>query len=139
MTKQKPPCPECDGTGSSGHYEGTPCPTYHGSGLMPTQADIQREAFEQPECVTEAPEMPAPSLVRECPNTTAEGEVCGREYFMRCAYCGLDARGLTHDDCRDSEGCLEWYDPKQCVRCEISARLDEREADHSSYEQHLGL
>jgi hypothetical protein len=92
-----------------------------------------------PECVTEAPEMPAPSLVRECPNTTAEGEVCGREYFMRCAYCGLDARGLTHDDCRDSEGCLEWYDPKQCVRCEISARLDEREADRSSYERHLGL
>jgi hypothetical protein len=27
----------------------------------------------------------------------------------------------------------------QCVRCEISARLDEREADHSSYERHLGL
>jgi DnaJ-class molecular chaperone len=47
MTKQKPPCPECDGTGSSGHYEGTPCPTCHGSGLMPTQAEMQREDFEE--------------------------------------------------------------------------------------------
>jgi DnaJ-class molecular chaperone len=38
-----PECPECEGV-----PEGD-CSTCHGTGLMPTQADIQREAFEQAE------------------------------------------------------------------------------------------
>lgn len=35
-----PICPDCDGEGGN-------CPTCHGTGLMPTQADIDREAWEE--------------------------------------------------------------------------------------------
>jgi DnaJ-class molecular chaperone len=58
MTKQLPDvCPECYGDGQINYCpsdgdkcsgcESDPCPTCHGTGLMPTQAQIQHEAFEE--------------------------------------------------------------------------------------------
>jgi DnaJ-class molecular chaperone len=47
---ERKPCPECDGEGCDWENDPwNPCSTCHGTGLMPTERQIQQEAWDEAE------------------------------------------------------------------------------------------